>query len=249
MDRVEIFKKCSKKIPQVESYLSGYPEIKIHATTSENVDISVFIGRGEGGILGKLKDNSFAIINVQEKRLSSHALIFVKSKFLKEGWGLFDPNGSHNLPFRIISKGKDVSNLYVEPNIRKIINYAFPNTINPGYCGTFGLMFMIYLKYNIENPNWLKNWIFILNKLSERSEKTNFGIELAARVQTIISVNSSNSAIVEQVYQLLFDIISHLQKQETSESNKKQKTNFGYKVYYGPRGGKFIIKNNKKIYM
>ena len=53
MKRVELFKKCSKKLPGIETFITKQPEITLSIAESSNINLSIFIGRGEGGILVK----------------------------------------------------------------------------------------------------------------------------------------------------------------------------------------------------
>tara|TARA_Y100000992_G_scaffold300584_1_gene269525 strand:+ start:1672 stop:2430 length:759 start_codon:yes stop_codon:yes gene_type:complete len=252
MSRLQIFQKCNPKMPIIENFVSGNPEYKLDVASSENIPLSFFIGRGEGGVFGSVKNGPTAIINVQEKH-GAHAVIFVKSKFLKNGWGLFDPNGSRSLPFKIIHKGENVTKDYLEPNIPFPINYG-SDSINPGYCGTYGVIFMIFLRFNITNNNWIQEWINILNKFSIKSGKTNKGIEFSAQVQKLISEISNLNTLVTQIH---YNLESFMENDPPS--SKRQRTSFGknkykhndreYSVHIGPRGGRYIIVKNVKKYI
>ncbi len=249
MNRVQIFQKCKPKMPELENYVSGgNKEYKIDVASNVNVPLSYFIGRGEGGVFGSMKDGTVAaLINVQERH-DAHAVVFVKSKFLKHGWALFDPNGSKNLPFKIIDRsGKNVTDEYIQPNITNSINYG-SESINPGYCGTYGLIFMIFLRFHINNSNWVEEWISVLKKFSIKSGKTNKGIEFSAEVQKLIGSASNMDTVTNQIYQSLVSFM----RDDTTVQFGKQKYNYNnrmYNVNVGPRGGRYILLKGLKKYI
>lgn len=203
MKRIELFKKCSKKLPGIENFITKQSEITLSIIESNNINLSIFIGRGEGGIYGKVKPNSACVINLQEKGLNSHSIIFVKSEFLPNGWALFDPNGKRGFEFSIIYRNLDVTNNYLDVCINEGINLNVSDSINPGYCGTFGLLFLVFLYFNINNPNWITLWLHLLSKLKIKQDNSNKGIELAYNIQLILQNNSNYDIIIYKIYELI----------------------------------------------
>ena len=56
MSRLQIFQKCNPKMPIIENFVSENPEYKLDVASSENIPLSFFIGRGEGGVFGSVKN-------------------------------------------------------------------------------------------------------------------------------------------------------------------------------------------------
>ena len=142
------------------------------------------------------------VVNVQEAH-GSHSIILVKNKYLPTQWSLFDPNGLNNFAFTIVDNNYDVTPEYTTVSPKSPLNYG-TNAANPGYCGIFGIMFMVFFIENQNKANWLKRWKDLLKIMGDTSlssqtysvkkKKVTFpvGIDIAAAIQTIISKGRAN---------------------------------------------------------
>ena len=210
MSRFFISKKCSRKNPAIEYLLSDNRKYFIKPPTISVIEgnkktENYFIGRG--GIINYMKDGDAIAIRIEEPGPHAHSIIVVKSKFLKEGWSIFDPNGKIHIPFRIYNDDdKDVSNKYLEVTGENVINTG-NDTYNPGYCGIFGIIFLAYFKAHYSNDNWVKNWNKIYKVLEKRLEgkgRGTIGVDFAAKVQDII--NNSKEGDTRIILQILNDL-------------------------------------------
>jgi len=187
---------------------------------SGEIDLDYFIGRR--GFMNTWKNNDMQVINVQERGANAHSVIIVKNDLLKKGWSIFDPNGKPELPFQIISKDnnviQNVTQNYLEITGNDALNIG-SNSLNPGYCGIFGIIFMIFFKNNSRKENWINNWLFILKCLERRTPKNvTYGVELAAEVQEIISNETLNTA--KSISSVELSVLDLIQKYCFSSQSK-----------------------------
>lgn len=219
MSRIKNFKKCIKKIPELEKYLSGNNELPISIPETNEILLSYFVKdennkRSRGGFVQDIKNNGIRVLALQSSKggISNHSVILVKNEYLTNEWSIFDSNSRKNLPFNIIYKNtkdkyvKMAKNKYMEISpATKSINIGSESK-NPGFCGIFGVIFMIYFRHNCHKKEWVNNWYKILKHL----QKDENGIDLAAEVQEIIAVNSNNSKIEKLINVLLTNEFSKL---------------------------------------
>lgn len=207
MSRVEIFNKCNYKILEIEEILTQKSEVTIDATSGPDthIDLERFI-RKRGGIISSINSiTDIARINVQEPGNNAHSIIVVRNDYLKKGWSIFDANGKANLPFKIYSEGNDVTQEYLEVTGESPLNYGTDKN-NPGYCGTIGIIFMVYFIKNKTNPNWVQEWINLYNILSTRISATEGteAVKLSAEIQNLVHKTRTISyAIINEIDKLI----------------------------------------------
>jgi hypothetical protein len=189
-EQEEHFKKCDMKNPQVEVMLSsGVENIITHGTTYTLERFS--------RIPNKMKENELHRLKINEKN-GNHSNILVKNKYIPGGWSIFEPNSINHKTFTIVNdEGKDITENYFTVSPEDTINPAptKKDAHNPGYCGMFGIIFMVYFRMHKDDPKWFKNWTqFIKSGL--------VNLKLAANVQKIISTNNI-SKVEEEIKKLL----------------------------------------------
>jgi hypothetical protein len=221
MSRVEIFNKCNYKILEIEEILTRKGEVTIDATSGPNtpIDLERFI-RNRGGIISSINSiTDIARINVQEPGNNAHSIIVVRNNHLKNGWSIFDANGKANLPFKIYSEGKDVTQEYLEVTGESPLNYGSDKN-NPGYCGTIGIIFMVYFMKNKTDPDWVKKWINLYNILSTRISATEGteAVKLSAEIQNLVhKTKTISDAIIDEIDELINNFIDKLIVRYTQE--------------------------------
>ena len=194
VSRIELFRICNPKNLNIEAALTNnVPQITIGVTEGNIIRLPAPGGRQRHPLLvaaNSIKDGEVRLLNIQEGHHGAHSVILSKSHLFPNEWALFDPNGVNNLPFEIRnSKNKNVTREYLVPSPLKPINYGV-NAHNPGYCGIFGIIYMIYFTNNFSDRNWLKNWKNTLVCLSQKISdvRGTVGVNLAADVQALIAI-------------------------------------------------------------
>lgn len=224
MSRVEIFNKCNHKILEIEQLLTQKGEVTIDASTGPDTRIGLERFERRGGIIPSINNiTDITRVNVQEPGNNAHSIIVVKNRFLENGWSIFDANGKANLPFKIYNGEQDVTQNYLEVTGQSPLNYGSDRN-NPGYCGTIGIIFMVYFMKNKTDPNWVQEWIKLYNVLSRRISATEgtVAVTLSAEIQNLVNkTRTITPNIIDDIYQL---IVANIQE-----------------------GGKFL-KYHKKIY-
>jgi hypothetical protein len=178
---------------------------------------------------------SFRLINVQQRGDHAHSLVLFKSRAITtnpEQIAIFECNGQlQQSEIRVIhtsappkaytesdsdsdsdSDGDepgtvyDVTQIYFSPVSPKVcLNYG-NDKHNPGYCGMFGIIAMVFFRGEAtfdrsggkERTRWINKWTQLLKYM--RQEIPNepecrgcMGINLAARVQEIIAAHPSTA--------------------------------------------------------
>jgi hypothetical protein len=212
MSRVEIFNKCNYKILEIEQLLTQKGEVTIDATSGSDTRIGLERFERRGGIIPSINSiTDITRVNVQEHGNNAHTIIIVKNRFLINGWSIFDANGKANLPFKIYSEGKDVTQEYLEVTGESPLNYGTDKN-NPGYCGTIGIIFMVYFIKNKTNPNWVQEWINLYNILSHKISATEgtTAVTLSAEIQNLVNkTRTITPNIIDDIYEL---IVSNIQE-------------------------------------
>jgi len=213
--------------------------------------------------------NDILLLKVQP---NPHSVILVKNDFLDKGYAIFDANGYvtgpreepvvdvENIPFYIVSKD-DTYKLLDEISPQRPLNRG-TDAVNPGYCGIFGIIFMVYFRHTLKIKGWNENWVDFVNLAREpfqRIERSDSpALIMAAEVQEIIKNNTNYSNMEQQIFDKIVEYFNKLGIKFPSTSTKKQKTAFGKKYKYnnrmyvirvGPRGGKYILVKNVKKYI
>lgn len=212
MSRVEIFKKTIHKILEIEQLLTQKGEVTIDATSGPNTSIGLERFERRGGIIPSINSiTDITRVNVQEPGNNAHSIIIVKNRFLTNGWSIFDANGKANLPFKIYNGKEDVTQNYLEVTGELPLNYGTDKN-NPGYCGTIGIIFMVYFIKNKTNPNWVDEWINLYNILSRKISATEGtkAVELSAKIQNLVdNKRTITPDIIDDIYKL---IVSDIQE-------------------------------------
>ena len=245
--RAETFGRCSIKNPALENLLANKIVVISAMARDNNISLSFFTGKRSSHV-DSMKDDEIIVLNIQEKGANAHSNILVKNKFLTNGWSIFDPNGQKNLPYHITTnENRDIkiTSKYVEVSPSDTINYG-SSSINPGYCGIFGIIFMTYFKNNNTNPNWVKNWQHILRLMEKQHTPTSlgsYGVDLAAQIQHIINSNLEGSPKIEQL--ILEAIVEFTSKSPNGgKSINKYKNKYKYKTTR--RDAKLVLKSNTR---
>lgn len=188
--------------------------------------------RHSHGLADKMPYESFRLINLQQKGNHAHSLVLFKSRAITtnpENISIFECNGQlTQTEIRIIhtshpskeytdtdtdsdsdsdseSPGTvyDVSEFYFAPMSPRIcMNYG-NDKHNPGYCGIFGIIAMIFFRNSMTTTTtsakkWLTDWTALVNYMrqpipNEPESHGCMGTELAAKVQEIIAAHPSTA--------------------------------------------------------
>jgi hypothetical protein len=240
INRVNLFNKCNKKIPELEKLLTMGNEITISLKEGDNLNLD-FFERRRSGLIHKLKleNRELAIINFQSSnKTAAHSLILVINEYLPNGWSIFDSNGTKYFPFKILDNKKDVTKKYTTVNINKSLNFG-SDSINPGYCGTFGIIFIIFYLKNFNNINWLDEWKQILNLISTKIDdiRGSYAVNIAFEIQKYINkINYlERDNVIDDIYQIISTGVTNinigkiggykkiLKKTKNNSKNKKTK--------------------------
>ena len=190
--------------------------------------------RNAHGLADKMPYESFRLINLQQRGNHAHSLVLFKSRAITtnpENIAIFECNGQYTQSeIRVIHTSHpskeytdsdepgtvyDVTENYFSPISPKIcINYG-NDKHNPGYCGIFGMIAMIFFR-GVAPPNgattfdrpddiltaqgkhWIRKWTQLLKYMhqeipDEPSCHGCMGTKLAARVQEIIASHPSTT--------------------------------------------------------
>ena len=217
--RKAIFDACNRKNIEIEQHLVNNPEISKSEGTHK---------------VRRLNFNNrcgVSVIKITEKNGSNHSVILVNDPHLKsspDGWSIFDPNGYN--PTRDFALGEilddnnnDITQNYTEVSQMKGINFGTINAANPGYCGVYGILFMVYYHDNKNIPNWVQRWKTFLKYISNtdsilvysqggKTVRFPIAFDVAAGVQNIIHNNkttlSGKRAIVGYISLLINSVES-----------------------------------------
>ena len=177
------------------------------------------------GIADKMPFESFKLINLQQRGSHAHSLVLFKSRSITtnpEQIAIFDCNGQytqseirviHTDPNDETGTAYDVTENYFSPVSPKVcLNYG-NDTYNPGYCGIFGMIAMVFFRgvAGVAPPNgagedpptkegqrWIRKWTLLLKYMhqdipDEPESHGCMGTNLAARVQEIIAAHPSTA--------------------------------------------------------
>ena len=225
--RATLFQKSTRKNEEFERYLcDGQESALLDATRGKYIPLSYFITpkaeeysvatrrsstRNAHGIADKMPFESFKLINLQQRGSHAHSLVIFKSREITtnpEQIAIFDCNGQytqseirviHTDPNDETGTAYDVTQNYFSPISPKIcLNYG-NDTYNPGYCGIFGMIAMVFFRHwghKADLLSWVKKWTTLLKYMrqpipDEPESHGCMGISLAARVQEIIAAHPS----------------------------------------------------------
>jgi hypothetical protein len=184
---------CKTKILEYENFLTG--------KTQQDIDGSTFLGSAKNPIAKptdfkiierlarSLKEGGMQILSIKEKGNNKHSVILFKSQFLPDpGFAIFDPNGlaidrgKPSFPLEINIDGQNITSQLVDTLSVATLNYGTAGA-NPGFCGIFGIIFMMYFKAVNTQENWVQNWQAFVRCLSQ----TGLGVSLAQQVFEILN--------------------------------------------------------------
>ena len=182
------------------------------------------------GIADKMPFESFKLINLQQRGSHAHSLVLFKSRAITtnpEQIAIFECNGQytqseirviHTDPNDETGTAYDVTENYFSPISPKVcLNYG-NDTYNPGYCGIFGMIAMVFFR-GVAPPNgattfdrpvggedpptaegqrWIRKWKQLLEYMrqdipDEPQSHGCLGTDLAAQVQEIIAAHPSTT--------------------------------------------------------
>jgi len=113
----------------------------------------------------------------------------------------------------------DVSELYFSPVSPRLCMNFGNNRYNPGYCGIFGIIAMVFYRHWRKHPEtWIAEWSKLLMRMREYIPNEpkchgSIGTEIASKVQEIIaahpSTHTGHQHAEREIYQLLEDEINN----------------------------------------
>ena len=205
--------------------------------------------RNTHGIADKMPFESFRLINVQQRGNHAHSLVLFKSHAITtnpENIAIFECNGQlTQSEIRVIHTSLppkeytdtdtdaddepgtvyDVTRLYFSPISPKVcMNYG-NNKHNPGYCGIFGMIAMVFYR-NIHSSSktktsWIKKWTLLLKYMrqdipDEPECHGCMGTNLAAKVQEIIAAHPSTASGHQQTEKEISKLLKQTIKNTTN---------------------------------
>ena len=181
------------------------------------------------GLADKMPFESFRLINLQQRGSHAHSLILFKSRAITtnpEQISIFECNGQYTQSeIRVIHTSPpprrdtdtdtddtdseeddepgtvyDVTEQYFSPISPKVcLNYG-NDKHNPGYCGMFGIIAMVFhRKWAAKSSSsWIKKWTELLKYMRQEIPDEPachgcMGINLAAQVQEIVAAHPSTA--------------------------------------------------------
>jgi hypothetical protein len=230
----------SKYIP-LSYFVTPADSASASASTSEPAAVATASAtrrssRHSHGLADKMPYESFRLINLQSRGSHAHSLVLFKSHAITtnpEHIAIFECNGQYTQSeIRVIHTYHpdadatdepgtvyDVTQNYFSPISPKVcMNYG-NDTYNPGYCGIFGIIAMVFFRgyagvappngaTSFDEPvgeatttteaseNWIQKWKQLLKYMrqdipDEPESHGCMGTNLAARVQEIIAAHPS----------------------------------------------------------
>tara|TARA_Y100000389_G_scaffold204201_1_gene255536 strand:+ start:26651 stop:27448 length:798 start_codon:yes stop_codon:yes gene_type:complete len=265
MSRLDIWKVCNRKNPELEKFLAGISEKTItrgKLYTQKEIDSIVNINTPRNILPLKIYPKP-------------HSVILVKNKFLEKGFAIFDANGyvngprdepyvdTDNHPFYIKSKDSTYE-LFDPVSPQRPLNRG-EDSVNPGYCGIFSIIFMVYFRNTSDLNGWDRSWVNFVNTIREpfvkKTSSDSIALQLAAEVQLIIKNNTSYSSMEVQILEKIKQYFYTVKILFPEKTTKRKRTDFGktkdkymynnrlYKINIGPRGGRYIIVRGNKRYI
>ena len=232
------------------------------ASTSEPVASTTTrrSSRNSHGLADKMPYESFRLINLQQRGSHAHSLVLFKSRAITtnpEQIAIFECNGQYTQSeIRVIHTYHpdadaddepgtvyDVTQNYFSPISPKVcMNYG-NDTYNPGYCGIFGIIAMVFYRGGSapqrrgscsanaerceqsvaattteESENWIQKWKQLLKYMrqnipDEPESHGCMGTNIAARVQEIIAAHPSTITGHQNVEQEILQLLKHADAQ------------------------------------
>jgi hypothetical protein len=211
-NRAALFQKSTRKNEEFERFLCDGQEAAIlDATRSKYIPLSYFVGgcashhrsrsstRNARGLADKMPYESFRLINVQQRGNHAHSLVLFKSRAITtnpEQIAIFECNGQytqseirviHTEPTDETGTAYDVTESYFSPISPKVcLNYG-NDTYNPGYCGMFGIIAMVFFRRfrpertaseesssssSSSSSSWVKKWTQLLKSSDDESSSS-----------------------------------------------------------------------------
>ena len=268
----QMFKKCNKKIPEFEQYLTGessrnqqpiHPRVDGFRRVQTNNNIYFTPEHGKSsrrrrGIVDNMSDDSVRVLNYDEGR-EAHAVIIVKNQYLPEKWSFFDANGidgfKDNILVFVDDDDYDVTDNFLVATPETAFNSGYyyrspkekkekkparelPDDINPGFCGIFGIIFMVFYNNNKTNPKWVSMWhgicdCFLTTYTHDKRGKYKYALVVANKVLEIVNKNIKSTQKEEEILQVIHDSCSSapmrakasgIKKKTKKKSRSKSKT-------------------------
>ena len=193
------------------------------------------------GQADKMPFESFKLINLQQRGSHAHSLVLFKSRAITtnpEQIAIFDCNGQYvQSEIRVIHTQHpdadatdepgtvyDVTQNYFSPVSPKVcLNYG-NDTYNPGYCGIFGMIAMVFFRgfrppttasgeeEEESSSSWVKKWTLLLKYMrqdipDEPESHGCLGTDLAAQVQEIIAAHPSTATAHQNAEQEIIRLL------------------------------------------
>ena len=265
----KMFKACSRKIPEFEEYLAQEPSGKQRSPApigeggERNVDVSNndYVRKRGRGIISAMPENGLKVINYDEGGEDAHAVIIVKNQYLPRDWGFFDANGVEEFKDNILvfrdDELKDVTDAFLTATPEDPFNVTrgrdpvtddprdLPEDYNPGFCGIFGIIFMVFYRANMNDPNWVKNWQEICKCFLTRRTypddpyKYKFSLVVAREALAIVNQPISLSDKETSILQLINDACPNKSGGGRRVARRRRKTSRG-------KSGKGVKKRTSK---
>jgi len=258
MSRLKIFDACRTKNIKLEKFLSDKDESQDIISSGMTHKLVKFEKK-----INKLNKNSGLILLKTSINGVNHSIILVKHQDFRKGFSFFDANGHVNYGTFYIGDERGTPEYLDEVSPSYTLNGDVPENINPGYCGIFGIIFMVYFRNTNHIQKWNNYWIKFLNVIGAPSQyatnRDTKALILAAATQAIIANNFNETIMENKILELIKDTFFKEGVNFPQVSKKRQRTDFGkrkhfyngrmYIIRVGPRGGKYILVNNIKKYI
>ena len=229
----QVFDKCSRKLPEFETYLTSRNEVfSINGGPGVDVTVDRF-NRKRSGIVNTMKNNTARIVKIGERN-GAHSVILVK--YDNYEWSLFDPNGKNDFKasvFNLYDRDDiNVTDQYLSVTPEGSLNQGYsqgkpiPENINPGLCGVFGIIFICFFLDNVDrNVNWINDWLSFCNYLRNNSPNGTYrySLDFGGQVLRIINDHSSSDfePLKNKIQQMISEeIISQDMSSEVTENEE-----------------------------
>ena len=214
--------------------------------------------RRTNSLADKMPFESFRLINLQQRGSHAHSLILFKSRAITtnpEQISIFECNGQYTQSeIRVIHTSPpprrdddsdsdtdsdsddeqsgtvyDVTEQYFSPISPKVcLNYG-NDKHNPGYCGMFGIIAMVFhRKWAAKSSSsWIKKWTDLLKYMRQEIPDEPachgcMGINLAAQVQEIIAAHPSTTTGHKQAEKAIKRLLKEALKTMKQQQQQQQ---------------------------
>jgi hypothetical protein len=224
----------------LDATTSKYIPLSYFVTPHADADAA----RRTHGLADKMPYESYRLINLQQRGNHAHSLVIFKSRAITtnpEQIAIFECNGQvsqseirilhtslppkeyleeSDTPSETSGTVYDVTELYFSPVSPRICMNFGNDAHNPGYCGIFGIIAMVFYRQRRTDPEtWVSEWsnllIYMRRYIPEQPRSHGcMGTELAARVQEILashpSTHMGHQKTEQEINHLLNEVLQNI---------------------------------------